>query len=121
MRSGVTSSTGWPSWVGRNPALWCPEREVGKAPPLAPQLNHATAPKSGVVTVKEIELWVEHMRPAYGAPLEWMKTALLDWFAAMREANLWEDDSDIPVEAFVRGGGGAPQITRSEAHGRSLD
>ena len=44
MRSGVTSSTGWPSWVGRNPALWCPEREVGKAPPLAPQLNHATAP-----------------------------------------------------------------------------
>ena len=32
------------SWVGRNPALWCPEREVGKAPPLAPQLNHATAP-----------------------------------------------------------------------------
>ena len=24
--------------------LWCPEREVGKAPPLAPQLNHATAP-----------------------------------------------------------------------------
>ena len=46
MRSGVTSSTGWPSWVGRNPALWCPEREVGKAPPLAPQLNHATAPQS---------------------------------------------------------------------------
>ena len=45
MRSGVTSSTGWPSWVGRNPALWCPEREVGKAPPLAPQLNHATAPQ----------------------------------------------------------------------------
>ena len=44
MRSGVTSSTGWPSWVGRNPALWCPERDVGKAPPLAPQLNHATAP-----------------------------------------------------------------------------
>ena len=47
MRSGVTSSTGWPSWVGRNPALWCPEREVGKAPPLAPQLNHATAPHEG--------------------------------------------------------------------------
>ena len=48
MRSGVTSSTGWPSWVGRNPALWCPEREVGKAPPLAPQLNHATAPLAPV-------------------------------------------------------------------------
>ena len=46
MRSGVTSSTGWLSWVGRNPALWCPEREVGKTPPLAPQLNHATAPRA---------------------------------------------------------------------------
>ena len=58
--------------------------------------------KSKVVTVKEIELWVEHMRPVYGAPLEWMKTALLDWCAAMRENNLWDHD-DIPVEAFVRG------------------
>ena len=48
LRSGVTSSTGWPSWVVRNPALWCPEREVGKAPPLAPQLNHATAPLAPV-------------------------------------------------------------------------
>ena len=57
---------------------------------------------SGVVTVKEIELWVEHMRPAYGAPLEWMKTALLEWYAAMRENNLWDHD-DIPVEAFIRG------------------
>ena len=58
--------------------------------------------KSKVVTVKEIELWVEHMRPAYGAPLEWMKTALLEWYAAMRENNLWDHD-DIPVEAFIRG------------------
>ena len=33
MQSGVTSSTGWPSWVGRNPALWCPEREVWKNAP----------------------------------------------------------------------------------------
>lgn len=54
------------------------------------------------VTVKEIELWVEHMRPAYGAPLDWMKTALLNWYAAMQEHGLWEE-GDIPVEAFVRG------------------
>ena len=40
---------------------------------------------SEVVTVKEIELWVKHMRPVYGTSLERMKTALLDWFAAMRE------------------------------------
>ena len=58
--------------------------------------------RSEVVTVKEIELRIKHMRPAYGTPLEGMKTALLDWFAAMRENNLLEDD-DFPVEAFVRG------------------
>ena len=57
---------------------------------------------SEVVTVKEIELWVKHMRPVYGTSLERMKTALLDWFAAMRENNLLEDDN-FPVEAFVRG------------------
>ena len=44
------------------------------------------------------------MRPAaHGTSLERMKTAFLDWFAAMRENNLLEDDSDFPVEAFVRG------------------
>ena len=45
---------------------------------------------------------MEHMRPAYGAPLNWMKTALLNWYAAMHEHGLWKD-GDIPVEAFVRG------------------
>ena len=56
-----------------------------------------------VVTAKEIELWVKHMRPAtHGTSLERMKTALLDWFAAMRENSLLEDE-DFPVEAFVRG------------------
>ena len=55
-----------------------------------------------LVTVKEIELWVEYMRPAYGTPLERMKTALLQWYAAMRDNNLCDHD-DISVEAFVRG------------------
>ena len=58
--------------------------------------------KSKIVTVKEIELWVEHMRPVYGEPLEGQKTALLNWFAAMRENGLWEDGA-IPVETFVLG------------------
>jgi len=58
--------------------------------------------KNKTVTAKEIELWVEHMRPTYDAPLQWMKTALLNWYAAMREHGLWED-GEIPVESFVRG------------------
>ena len=58
--------------------------------------------QSRVVTVKEVELWIKHMRPVYGAPLDEMKAALLDWYSEMRENNLWED-GDISVEAFVRG------------------
>jgi AbiV family abortive infection protein len=58
--------------------------------------------KTKTVTVKEVELWMEHMRPSYGAPLDWMKTALLNWYAAMREHGLWEE-GNIPVETFVRG------------------
>ena len=44
LRSSFTSSTGWPSSVGRNPAPWCWERGIGKAAPLTPGLTRATAP-----------------------------------------------------------------------------
>ncbi len=54
------------------------------------------------VSVQEIELWSEHMRPVYGAPLEMMKTALIDWYAAMKENGLWSE-GNISVEEFVRG------------------
>ncbi|MDE2974679.1 MAG: AbiV family abortive infection protein [Gemmatimonadota bacterium] len=54
------------------------------------------------VTEREMELWVEHMRPVYGAPLDLMKAALLNWFAAMRQNGLWED-GDIGVDGFVWG------------------
>ncbi len=58
--------------------------------------------REGTVTEREMELWVEHMRPVYGAPPVLMKAALLNWFAAMRENGLWED-GDIGVDAFVWG------------------
>ncbi|MDE2924936.1 MAG: AbiV family abortive infection protein [Acidobacteriota bacterium] len=58
--------------------------------------------KGGKITAKEIELWIEHLRPVYGAPLEVMKMALLDWYAEMLESNLWEDRG-VPLEAFVLG------------------
>ena len=53
-------------------------------------------------TSREIELWIEHMGPVYGAPLDEMKAALLRWFAAMREAGLYADGS-VNVEGFVWG------------------
>ncbi len=58
--------------------------------------------REGTVTEREMELWVEHMRPVYGAPPILMNTALLNWFAAMRQNGLWED-GDIGVDAFVWG------------------
>lgn len=53
-------------------------------------------------TTREIELWIEHMQPVYGAPLHEMKAALLCWYAAMREAGLYTDDA-VDVESFVWG------------------
>ena len=58
--------------------------------------------REGTVTEKEIELWIEHMQPVRGAPTVLMKSALLNWFDAMRQHGLWEDDK-IGVEAFVWG------------------
>ena len=53
-------------------------------------------------TSREIELWIEHMQPVYGAPLHEMKAALLRCYAALREAGLYTD-GDPDVESFVWG------------------
>ena len=37
-----------------------------------------------IVSEREMALWVEHMRPNSGAPLDQMRAALLNWYAAMR-------------------------------------
>ena len=58
--------------------------------------------KRKTVTEKEVELWIEHMRPVYGAPLEDMKTALLAWYSALRENGLWEE-GQISAQAFIFG------------------
>ena len=55
-----------------------------------------------IITSKEIELWIAHMRPVYGAPLERMKEALQNWYRAMHEAGLSEHD-DTSVQAFIEG------------------
>ena len=55
-----------------------------------------------VTTPKEIELWIAHMRPVHGAPLERMKEALQNWYRAMREAGLSEHD-ETSVRAFIEG------------------
>ena len=58
------------------------------------------------ITPEEIELWIAHLGPAYGAPLETMKEALLNWYRAMNEAGLLKED-DTDVKEFVMGTGQA--------------
>ena len=65
------------------------------------------------VTPEEIELWIAHLRPADGAPLETMKEALLNWYRAMNEAGLLNED-DMVVKEFVMGTGQA-SACRSDA------
>ena len=54
------------------------------------------------ITDEEIELWIAHLGPAYGAPLTVMKEALLNWYRAMNAAGLLEED-DTVVKKFVMG------------------
>ena len=56
------------------------------------------------ITPEEIELWMAHLRPAYGAPLKTMKEALLNWYRAMNEAGLLKE-VDTDVKEFVMGTG----------------
>ena len=58
------------------------------------------------ITPEEIELWIAHLGPAYGAPLETMKEALLNWYRAMNEAGLLKED-ETDVKEFVMGTGQA--------------
>ena len=60
------------------------------------------------VTPEEMELWIAHLGPAYGAPLETMKEALVNWYRAMNEAGLLNED-DTVVKEFVMGTGQAPE------------
>ena len=54
------------------------------------------------VTPEEMELWIAHLGPAYGAPLETMKQALLNWYRAMNDAGLLTEN-DTVVKEFVTG------------------
>lgn len=60
------------------------------------------------VTPEEMELWIAHLGPAYEAPLETMKRALLNWYRAMNEAGLLKED-DTVVKEFVMGTSQTPQ------------
>lgn len=55
-----------------------------------------------VYTEREIELWIEHLKPVWERSLAEMKTALLSWRRAMIDEGLAEDDDGRFAE-FVLG------------------
>ena len=58
--------------------------------------------KNKAVTPEEMELWIVHLEPAYGDPLQTMKEALLNWYRAMNDAGLLKKH-DTKVKEFVKG------------------
>jgi AbiV family abortive infection protein len=53
-------------------------------------------------TVREVELWVEHMHPVWKGEVAWMKTALSKWYQAMRSEGL-EVEGEETSESFIWG------------------
>ncbi len=63
--------------------------------------------KGRTITELEIQLWIKHMRPTYGASLERQKISLDTWYAAMKENGLWDEEDEtkghISLESFLWG------------------
>lgn len=56
-----------------------------------------------VVTVQELELWAKHMAPVWNTSADWMKTALVNWYAEMQAEGLVPPGAN-PMAAFVTDG-----------------
>lgn len=54
-------------------------------------------------SVREIELWIEHVGPVWKRNVAWMKQALINWHAAMQEAGLAPEGPN-EMEQFIREG-----------------
>jgi len=72
---------------------------------LARQLFNtaATLAPERTITVRELELWVKHMAPVWRMSGEWMKTAVINWYAEMQAEGLAPSGAN-QMETFVRKG-----------------
>ena len=55
-----------------------------------------------IVTIEEVELWIEHLGSTSEESLKVQKNALLEWFATMRQRGLYSGEMG-EVEGFVLG------------------
>ena len=66
--------------------------------------------RDGRCTAREIELWVEHLRPVWKQDPRWMKQAIVNWYGAMQEAGLLPQGENA-MEQFIRTGVQAEQAS----------
>lgn len=67
---------------------------VNAAEALSPERN---------ISVRELELWVEHVGPVWNKNLDWMKQALVNWYGAMQAEGLAPAGPN-KMQAFVTEG-----------------
>lgn len=67
---------------------------VNAAEALSPERN---------ISVRELELWVEHVGPVWNKNLDWMKQALVNWYGAMQAEGLAPAGPN-KMQAFVNEG-----------------
>jgi len=60
------------------------------------------------VTVREIELWIQHMEPVYAKDLVQMKQAVISWYTAMQNEGLKPPGENIMAKLMGMVEGGPP-------------
>ena len=55
------------------------------------------------ISVRELELWVKHMKPVWNKHSDWMKTVLANWYAEMQSEGLMPSGPN-KMKAFVKAG-----------------
>ena len=80
-----------------------PEKSIEEvvARELVDTANRLTEEKK-MVALKEIELWIMHMKPVSFAPWERQKEALVNYYEDLKENGLWED-GNVSVKDFIMG------------------
>ncbi|MBI2089398.1 MAG: AbiV family abortive infection protein [Deltaproteobacteria bacterium] len=58
--------------------------------------------RSREITVREIELWIKHLKPVWRGPMDWMKKAVANWYADMQREGLVQTAAD-EMESFLYG------------------
>lgn len=71
------------------------------------------------VTEREIELWIEHVKPVWKGPMEHMEAAVAGWHRQMCEEDLIEDDPEAMERFMVEGIG--PSADNEDLSNKAMD